>query len=126
MLGNHDVIATVAVHDLGRAKEFYEGKLGLEPTPDQEPGSLSYVGGKAALFVYESQYAGTNQATAVTWNVGKGVEQLVKDLAAKGVVFEHYDNLPNTKIEGDLHVAGRMKLAWFKDPDGNIHALAGT
>ncbi|HYC61948.1 MAG TPA: VOC family protein [Thermoanaerobaculia bacterium] len=126
MLGDHDAIATVAVKDLARAKEFYEGKLGLKLTPQQEPGSLSYQGGKFALFVYESRYAGTNQATAVTWDCGKDVESIVQELKSKGATFEHYPDLPDTKIVGDLHLAGPMKLAWLKDPDGNIHALAGT
>jgi catechol 2,3-dioxygenase-like lactoylglutathione lyase family enzyme len=126
MLGDHDAIATVAVTNLARAKEFYEGKLGLRLTPQQEPGSVSYIGGKFALFVYESRYAGTNQATAVTWNCGKDVESIVQELQSRGVTFEHYDDLPNTERRGDLHIAGPMKLAWLKDPDGNIHALAGT
>jgi hypothetical protein len=74
------------------------------------------------LFVYESQYAGTNQATAVTWVVGNNVDEEVKTLRAKGVAFEHYD-LPGTVREGDVHVAGDIRVAWFKDPDGNIHSV---
>ena len=33
--------------------------------------------------------------------------------------FEHYD-MPGLKLDGDVHLAGKMKIAWFKDPDGNI------
>ncbi|HEV7239919.1 MAG TPA: VOC family protein [Thermoanaerobaculia bacterium] len=124
MLGDKDAIVTVAVKDIDVAKKFYEGTLGLHPSSDQEPGTLAYQTAKSTIFVYPSQYAGTNQATAVTWFVDD-VEGLVKALAAKGVKFEHYDNLPDTKVVGDLHIAGDKKLAWFKDPDGNIHALAG-
>lgn len=123
-LANTEAIVTLAVSDVDAAKKFYEGTLGLQPTPDQEDGALSYQAGKATIFVYPSQYAGTNQATAVTWNV-KDVDGLVKELKGKGVTFEHYPDLPDTKIEGDIHVAGPQRLAWFKDPDGNIHALAG-
>lgn len=43
-------------------------------------------------------------------------------LREKGVAFEHYD-MPNTKRQGDIHTAGPHRVAWFKDPDGNIHAL---
>jgi hypothetical protein len=39
------------------------------------------------------------------------------------VRFEHYDDLPGMTREGDVHVAADMRAAWFKDPDGNIHAL---
>jgi catechol 2,3-dioxygenase-like lactoylglutathione lyase family enzyme len=125
MLGDHNAIATLGVKDIKRAKEFYEGALGLQLTPDHEPGTATYRSGTTVLFVYESRYAGTNEATAATWDVGGEIEAIVKALAAKGVTFEHYDDLPGTKREGDLHFAGSLKLAWFKDPDGNIHALTG-
>lgn len=123
MLGDKDAIATLAVKDIDVAKNFYEGVLGLRPAAHQEPGTLSYQTAKATIFVYPSQYAGTNEATAITWIVDD-VETLVTSLREKGVTFEHYDNLPDTKVVGDLHVSGDRKLAWFKDPDGNIHALA--
>lgn len=126
MLGDNDAMATVAVKDLERAKQFYERKLGFTLAERQQPGALSYQCGKSLLFVYQSRYAGTNQATAVTFAVGGQVETIVKSLAAKGVAFEHYDDLPDTKRNGDVHVAGPMKLAWLKDPDGNILGLAGN
>ena len=47
------------------------------------------------------------------------VDDEVRKLKGKGVKFEHYD-LPDTKREGDVHVSGDIKVAWFKDPDGNI------
>lgn len=121
MLGDKAAVATVAVKDIDRAKHFYEDTLGLELTDKQEPGALSYRSGDSALFVYESQYAGTNKASAVTWPVGD-VEGVVRELKAKGVTFEKYD-LPGTTRKGDVHVTGSMRAAWFKDPDGNIHAL---
>ena len=75
--------------------------------------------GRTSINVYRSQYAGTNKATAVTWPVGDDLENVVRDLKAKGVVFEHYD-MPNATRQGDIHVFGDMKVAWFKDLDGNI------
>ncbi len=125
MLGNKKPIATLGVSDLERAKQFYEGQLGLKAAPDSEPTTAVYLAGDSTFFVYESQFAGTNEATAVTWDIGDEIEELVQSLAAKGVLFEHYADLPHTTIQGDLHLAGNMKLAWFKDPDGNIHALMG-
>ena len=47
---------------------------------------------------------------------------LVRTLKGRGVSFEHYD-LPRMTRQGDVHVAGQMKTAWFKDPDGNIFSL---
>ncbi|HEX6101371.1 MAG TPA: VOC family protein [Thermoanaerobaculia bacterium] len=124
MLSNTDAAVTIAVRDIDVAKKFYEGTLGLQPSKDQEEGTLAYESPKSMIFVYPSQYAGTNQATAVTWIVDD-VEGTVRELKEKGVSFEHYPDLPDTKIVGDIHVSGGRKLAWFKDPDGNIHALAG-
>jgi catechol 2,3-dioxygenase-like lactoylglutathione lyase family enzyme len=123
MLGDKDAIATLGVKDLEAARSFYEGKLGLKSAggPD-EPGTLAYKSGSSSILVYESQFAGTNKATAVTWIVGD-VDGAVQALKAKGVSFEHYDNLPDTRLEGDVHVSGDMRVAWLKDPDGNIHAL---
>ena len=121
MLANTDAIATVPVRNIGAAKKFYEGTLGLKQMRSEEPGVLGYKSGKASVLVYESQYAGTNKATAVTWAV-QDLEGVVRDLKAKGIRFEHYD-MPGTTRQGDIHGSGKTKAAWFKDPDGNILAL---
>jgi catechol 2,3-dioxygenase-like lactoylglutathione lyase family enzyme len=122
MLGNKDAIATIAVKDINVARKFYQGTLGLKEVPTGEQGVLGYKSGNASVLVYQSQYAGTNQATAATWVLGEDLETIVQALRAKGVVFEHYD-LPGTSRKGDVHGAGKTKAAWFKDPDGNILAL---
>jgi hypothetical protein len=80
---------------------------------------IVFQSGKTKINVYRSRYAGTNQATALTWVVGDQLEDIVQALKTKGVGFEHYD-LPGMTRQGDIHVAGDMKVAWFKDPDGNI------
>lgn len=118
MLENIDAAANLAVRDLGVARKFYESTLGLTKVDAEGDEVVVYKSGKTKLNVYRSQYAGTNKATAVTWPVDD-VEGVVRELKAKGVTFEHYD-LPGMKREGDVHVGGHMKVAWFKDPDGNI------
>ncbi|MFI5243450.1 MAG: VOC family protein [Gemmatimonadales bacterium] len=121
MIINGDAIATVGVKDMRIARDFYEKKLGLTGESRGEE-VMTYKAGKSALFVYRTKEAGSNHATGVTWPVGNRVDEMVRELKAKGVGFEHYD-LPDMKREGDVHVAGDMRAAWFKDPDGNIHAL---
>lgn len=118
MLGNKDAVATVAVKNLAAAKQFYEGTLGLKQIEAEEDEVIVYGSGNSRINVYRSQYAGTNKATALTWAVDD-VEGEVRALKSKGVSFEHYD-MPGMRREGDLHVGGDMKVAWFKDPDGNI------
>jgi catechol 2,3-dioxygenase-like lactoylglutathione lyase family enzyme len=122
VLSAKEAIATVAVRDLAKAKKFYEGTLGLELTDTEGEDALTYQAGGTKLLVYRSQYAGSNKATATTWLVGNDIEKVVQSLKGKGVAFEHY-NLPGLTLKGDIHVADGMNVAWFKDPDGNIHSL---
>ena len=119
MLGNRDVAAIIAVKDLDVARKFYAETLGLQQVDAEGQELVVYKSGNSTLLVYRSRYAGTNRATAVTWRVGDDVERIASELKAKGVAFEHYD-LPETKRQGDVHVSGDRKIAWFKDPDGNI------
>ena len=124
MLSDKEAIATVAVRDLKAAAAFYEGKLGLKVHSREGDQVVGYRTGAARLNVYVSKFAGSNRATAVTFFVGDELEAIVRDLRAKGVVFEHYDDIPELTREGDVHVGDGMKVAWFKDPDGNILNLA--
>ena|SRR5829696_5896690 len=121
MLRDTDAMATVPVKDLDVAARFYEETLGLsradaENTEDHE--AILFESGDTTINVYRSSFAGTNRATALTWAVDD-VNDVVRTLKSKGVTFEHYD-LPDTRREGDVHVSGDIKVAWFKDPDGNI------
>src|SRR5688500_10059405 len=119
MVSNTNAIANLAVKDLEVARQFYEGTLGLKPIDAEGHELIVFRSGDSTLHVYRSKYAGTNQATAVSWIVGDQVENVVRSLKAKGVKFEHYD-LPGLTRNGDIHIGGDMKVAWFKDPDGNI------
>lgn len=119
MLGNKDALATVPVKSLDRAKPFYEQTLGLEPLPAEQPGVQAYRAGGSTVLVYESQFAGTNKATTITWSLGASFDEVLKGLQAKGVAFLHYD-MPGATLEGDVHVFGDARVAWFQDPDGNI------
>ncbi|MDQ6680486.1 MAG: VOC family protein [Pseudomonadota bacterium] len=119
MLAQFDATANLAVKDLAAARKFYEGTLGLTPVGSEGEELIVYRSGSTSFNVYRSKEAGTNKATAVTWMVGDRVEAIVKALGAKGVAFEHYE-MPGMRLEGDVHVAGDMQVAWFKDPDGNI------
>ncbi|TIP40715.1 VOC family protein [Mesorhizobium sp.] len=119
MLANSNATADLAVRDLARAKAFYEDVLGLTEVHNEGDELIVYKCGDTSINVYRSQFAGTNKATAVTWMVGDEIDNTVKALKSKGVVFEHYD-MPGLTLEGDIHVGHGMKVAWFKDPDGNI------
>ena len=118
MLSNRDAVANLAVKNVQAARKFYEGTLGLKQVDAEGPELIVFESGNTKLNVYESKEAGTNKATAVTWAVDD-VESEVNALKAKGVKFEHYD-MPGLKRQGDIYIGGDMKVAWFKNPDGNI------
>jgi len=124
MLGTRNAVANLAVSDLDRARNFYTDTLGLKQVDNEGDEVIVLKSGDSNINVYRSEYAGTNEATAVTWEVDD-IEAEVAALKAKGVAFEHYD-MDGMALEGDLHVADDYKIAWFKDPDGNILNLVGA
>jgi len=119
MLGKTNATANIAVKDLPVARKFYEETLGLTQVDAEGDEVIVLKSGDTLINIYRSQFAGTNKATSVTWAVGDKIDSIVKALKDKGVTFEHYD-MPGTTLEGDIHVGYGMKVAWFKDPDGNI------
>ena len=113
--------ATIAVSDLDRARNFYQGTLGFKASREDDVGILYEAGGGTRFLVYPSQFAGTSQATCITFDVAD-FDVTMKDLRERGITFEEYD-LPYLKtVDGVAEMAG-MKGAWFKDPDGNILAI---
>jgi catechol 2,3-dioxygenase-like lactoylglutathione lyase family enzyme len=122
MLGKADATPMIAVSDLDRAKQFYEDKLGLETKDEWGGEGATLKSGDTLINVYKSEFAGTNKATSLTFQVDD-VEKEVSALRDKGIFFEHYD-LPGLEPRGDLYVGETgFKTAWFKDPDGNILSL---
>jgi catechol 2,3-dioxygenase-like lactoylglutathione lyase family enzyme len=123
MLGDKNAAANIAVKDVNKASKFYGDTLGLKEAGREGEEVIVYKSGQSNVIVYRSEYAGTNKATAMTWSVGDEVERVARELKSKGVSFEHYD-MDGMKLEGDVHVGHGMKVAWFKDPDGNILNIA--
>jgi len=122
MLGKADALPMIAVTDLDRARRFYEDKLGLETKDEWGGAGATLKSGDTLINVYKSRFAGTNQATALTFDVDD-VEKEVGELKEKGIFFEKYD-LPGLTPQGDFYVGEKgFKTAWFKDPDGNILSL---
>jgi catechol 2,3-dioxygenase-like lactoylglutathione lyase family enzyme len=123
MIGDHTPVPTLAVKDLGRAREFYEGVLGLTPGRDM-PGGVAYDAGSGGLFVYESEFAGTNKATSMMMEVpADAFDGQISDLRSKGVSFETYD-MPDTDWQDGVATMSMgddsFRSVWFRDPDGNI------
>lgn len=125
MLGKLPVSANIATRDLDAARRFYVDTLGLQQVGAEGDELIVLRSGSTTVNVYRSDYAGTNRATALTWETDAALDGLVQALRERGVRFEHYPDLPGLDLQGDVHVADHMKLVWFKDPDGNILNLVG-
>ena len=121
-LQDSKVGAAIAVEDMAKAKEFYEGKLGF--TGGEEvgdgPASPTECGDGTTIHVYPSpENAGKSGATQAAFKVDD-LEGLVDELSSKGVEFEHYDTDPIKTNEKGIAQLDDTKIAWFKDPDGNV------
>jgi len=122
MLTDFKVYAVLPSKDLARARAWYEEKTGTSPVKE-DPGGLWYECSEGTWFVVTgSAYAGTAQNTAASFQVN-GIEELMAQYRARGVVFEDYD-LPDFKTTDGLFTMGPYKAAWFKDIDGNTIELS--
>ena len=125
-LSEYKLAAGIAVSDMNRAREFYEGKLGLSVGIDSGDNVLQYRCGEGSVMhVYLSpEHAGMSTATLA----GRGVddvEEVVDELTSKGVAFERYDEGPIiTDERGIATFEGGAKVAYFRDPDGNTLSIA--
>jgi catechol 2,3-dioxygenase-like lactoylglutathione lyase family enzyme len=118
MLGSSRMTTMLPVTDLDRARAFYEGKLGLAPEGQRPDGKFLYrLAGGGLLALFPRAEPTRAEHTAVSFEV-PDVERAVRDLKARGVVFQDYD-LPGLKTVNAVCVLGSEKAAWFLDPEGN-------
>ena len=89
MLGKADATPMVAVKDLDRARKFYEDKLGLKAKTEWGEG-VTLESGDTRINLYRSEFAGTNKATALNFDVDD-IDKEVGELKEKGIFFEQYD-----------------------------------
>ena len=122
MIGDHNPVTTLGVSDLSRSREFYEGTLGFAPGTEMMDQGITYQSGSGAFFLYTSEFAGTNKATAMMFELpGDAFDEAVADLRSKGVTFQTFDAEGMEWVDGVATAGGgAFKSVWFEDPDGNI------
>ena len=113
------VLTTILpVKNMDRARNFYENKLGLEPKGFAADGNYLFACGGDAHIALITKPEGTKaEHTALSFEV-QGIERVISELKAEGVVFEDYD-FPNLRTVDHVCVLGSDKAAWFKDSEGN-------
>ena len=121
MLSDYSPIPTVPTADLDRARDFYDNTLGLSGAEEVMEGEgVLYKCGTGSFLLYPSQFAGTNQATAMAFQAdGGGFDAEVASLRDAGVSFDTFEMEGLTWDDGVASMQGG-KAVWFKDPDGNI------
>jgi predicted enzyme related to lactoylglutathione lyase len=121
MLSSSRVEANIPAADLARARDFYADALGLTPERELAGVQLGYrTDGGTSFTIYETTYAGQAGHTIAQWHVDD-IESEVRDLKAKGVRFEIYENMPGVRWDGEIaSIEGMGRAAWFKDSEGNI------
>jgi catechol 2,3-dioxygenase-like lactoylglutathione lyase family enzyme len=124
MFENVAIRPILPASDLDRAKRWYSEKLGLEPVNVTELGDVEYRTGGVTFMVYQSQFAGTNQATAAGFQVAD-FDSAVETLRSNGVSFEHVDfGEMGATVDGVIAIPGSdLKAAWFKDSEGNTLSI---
>jgi catechol 2,3-dioxygenase-like lactoylglutathione lyase family enzyme len=124
-LQDSSVGAMVPVNDMAKAKEFYEGPLGLAGGTEEGDGGVTYEFAEGTrLHVYPSPGHTGSGATLAAFRTDD-VDGLVEELSSTGVTFEQYDEPFKTDEKG-IAVMGEIRGGWFKDPDGNILAVANA
>ena len=125
MLSEGRIASRLPVQNMNRARAFYAEKLGLHPVEERE-GGLRYVCAAGEFALFESAGAPSGAHTQMGWEVDD-IESTVRELRARGVVFEEYD-LPGFKtVDGIAEIEGNYpskgtgeRAAWFRDSEGNM------
>jgi catechol 2,3-dioxygenase-like lactoylglutathione lyase family enzyme len=120
-LGLGRMIGFVPTADSRRARDFYEGKLGFEFISDDQFALVMRYGENMVRIAKAGKFTPA-PFTVLGWEVAN-IEDEVRALVARGVVFEKYPFVEDQKT-GIWVTPDGSKVAWFKDPDGNVLSLS--
>ncbi len=121
MFKDAKAFSSFSVNDIQKARSFYSEILGIEVT-DGEQGILTlHLGNENNIIVYPKSNHTPASFTVLNFPVDS-IEQAVDELTKRGVVFEHYEAMPETDKKGIFRGGGPL-IAWFKDPAGNIFSV---
>jgi catechol 2,3-dioxygenase-like lactoylglutathione lyase family enzyme len=125
MLRDGRVATRLPAQNLERARAFYAEKLRLEPVEERD-GGLRYVCASGEFALFESAGRASGNHTQMGWEVGD-IDATVRELRARGVVFEEYDFPGLTTVDGIADIEGNYpskgsgeRAAWFRDSEGNM------
>jgi catechol 2,3-dioxygenase-like lactoylglutathione lyase family enzyme len=118
LLARYPIHATLAAHDLDRARAWYADKLGVTPEVDDPSGLWFRFGEVTWLLIYRTEMAGTARNTQAGWSV-RDIVGVMAELRSRGVEFEHVDFGNGMATVDGLMTVGPYRACWFKDSEGN-------
>jgi catechol 2,3-dioxygenase-like lactoylglutathione lyase family enzyme len=121
MLGSQKIVAFVPTRDTEKARAFYEGVLGLKFLKDDGFAMVLDANG-TMIRVAKVPDLTPAQFTILGWQVS-GIEKVVAELQVKGVRFEIFGFFKQDEL-GIWTAPTGDKVAWFKDPDGNVLSVS--
>ena len=121
MLSAGKLIGFVPTRDSKRSREFYEDKLGFKFVSDDQF-ALVIQAGESMIRIVKGAKFTPAQYTVMGWEV-TDIVAIVKWLSERGVTFEKYPFVQDQKL-GIWTTPNGDKVAWFKDPDGNVLSLS--
>ena len=122
MLDSTNIVAFVPTKDSAKAREFYEGVLGLRFVKDDGFAMVLDANGIMIRVAKVGNDFTPAQFTILGWQVSR-IEGVVRDLQKKGVHFEIFGFFKQDEL-GIWTAPTGDKVAWFKDPDGNILSVS--
>jgi catechol 2,3-dioxygenase-like lactoylglutathione lyase family enzyme len=121
-LGRYDIIGFISIVDVARARDFYRETLGLRLVSEEPPFALVFEANGIMLRLGMAKQLPPALGTVLGWQV-PDIHATVKDLELAGVRFERYGQLKQDEL-GIWTAPTGAKVAWFKDPDGNILSIS--
>ena len=122
VLGYASLVAFVPTTDPAKAKAFFGETLGLHLVSDEMPFALVFDANGTMLRVTVVKEMQAHPFTVLGWHV-ENIEETVEALTAKGVEFESYLGMNDADPHGIWNAPSGARVAWFKDPDGNVLSL---
>ena len=124
MLSSNNITCMVPTRDATKARSFYQGILGLT-VESEDPFALVLKAKNLTVRVVKVAELTPQPFTLLGWDV-ENVGESVRELAGRGVVFERFAGMEQDEL-GIWTVPGAAdRVAWFKDPDGNLLSVSGA
>lgn len=121
-LGKYNIVAFVSIVDVPRARDFYQNTLGLRLVMEEPPFALVFEANGIMLRLGMAKELPLAHGTVLGWQVPE-IAATVRSLAQAGVPFERYAGMDQDEL-GIWTSPSGARVAWFKDPDGNILSVS--